>query len=137
MTLGDKVDSDERKCGVYYGTDFTSSTTGYTYAGLQSRDLSGVRLISFVGCDTASTSDNLCTRAVDGNAGADAALGFTDNIHSRDASGQLWLRKYNDALAFGYSVYDAVEYAESFAPDSDLADYWHIEGGSTVTITLY
>jgi hypothetical protein len=135
LLLGDAVDPPELRCGVHYGTDFTSSTTGYTYAGLQSRNLSGVKLISFVGCETAANSKNLCTRAVAGSNGADAALGFIDNIHSRNPEGQLWLQKYNDALAFGYTIFDAVEYAKSFAPDSDLADFAQIFGDSSTTIT--
>jgi hypothetical protein len=41
---------------VYYASDLGSrSTTGYRYVGLQQpgRDLFGVRLIFFIGCDTA------------------------------------------------------------------------------------
>jgi hypothetical protein len=133
LLLGDTIDSNEYKCGVYYGMDFTSSTTGYTYAGLQSRDLSGVRLISFVGCETATTSDNLCTRAVDG--GADVALGFADNITSRSTEGQLWLRKFNDALVFGCTIREAVDYADGWAPTSNLRNHRQIEGDDSVTIT--
>jgi hypothetical protein len=135
LLLGDTVDSGERRCGVYYGADFTSSTTGYTYAGLQSRNLAGVKLISFVGCETAATSTNLCTRAVAGVNGADAALGFTDNIHSRSPEGQLWLQKYNDALAFGYTVDDAVEYAKALVLGSDLSTYADVIGKGWIVIT--
>jgi hypothetical protein len=104
-----------------------------------------VRLISFVGCETATAADNLCTRAVDGGAGAGAALGFTDNIHSRIAEGQFWLQKYNDALAFGYSVDDAVGYADAYAnvyrvehgesSITDLATYHAVFGEGSTTIT--
>jgi hypothetical protein len=135
LLLGDAVDPPERRCGVHYGTDFTSSATGYTYAGLQSRNLSGVKLISFVGCETASTSDNLCTRAVAGTHGADVALGFTANIHSRSPEGQIWLQKYNDALAFGYTVDDAVEYAKALATGSDLSTYADVIGKGWIVIT--
>jgi len=132
LLCGDNGDPPEYRCGVYYGADMTSPTTGYIYAGLASRDLSGVRLISFVGCYTASTYESLCTNAVAG--GADAALGFTDEITSTSAEGRLWLRKLNDALAFGYTVDVAVVYADGCAPTSDLAAYRHIEGDGTVTI---
>jgi hypothetical protein len=135
LLLGDAVDPPERRCGVCYGTDFTSGDTGYTYAGLQSRNLSNVKLISFVGCETASTSDNLCTRAVAGGNKADAALGFIDNIHSRSPEGQLWLQKYNDALAFGYTVDDAVEYAKALVSGSDLSTYADVIGKGWIVIT--
>ncbi len=54
IICGDTVDDSEYKCGIYYLTDFTSTSSGYTYAGLQDRDLSGVKLFTFVGCNTAT-----------------------------------------------------------------------------------
>lgn len=36
LLCGDTVDDDEHQCGVHSDTDFTSSSSGYTYAGLES-----------------------------------------------------------------------------------------------------
>ncbi len=66
LSCGDTVDDAEHRCGVYYKYDCTSG--GYTFAGLKSRDLSDVKLISFVGCLTASNTENLCTSAISGDA---------------------------------------------------------------------
>jgi hypothetical protein len=157
LLFGDSNGSPDNRCGVYYTNDLDSrSATGYWYAGLQQqgRDLSGVRLISFIGCetagyadDTASQSDNLCTRATDGNR-ADAALGFTDKVYpfygfSLDglfagdpfnASGPEWIQRYNDALAAGDTVYDAVGYANEINTFANWGRTAHIEGDSSTTI---
>jgi hypothetical protein len=159
LLFGDKSGSSDNMCGVYYTNDLDSTgTTGFQYAGLQQsgRNLSGVRLISFIGCDTAgysgntaSQANNLCTRATDSTRSngnyADAALGFTDEIRPFGGSGLYWLQKFNDALAFGYSVDDAVDYADVYAEiyrvehgeDSiaDLATCHAVFGDGSTTIT--
>lgn len=117
---------DDYKTGVHYDEDFTSSSTGIGYVGINSTDMSGVDLISFVGCSTAEGRDNLASRAVD--QGATTAVGFTESIHSRNSSGPDWLRKYNDCLANGHSVRKAINYATSLYPSSDLGDYAIIYG---------
>ncbi len=125
-----KNKSGEYATGVYIGTDWTSSTSGYVYAGLGSTDMSTCDLISLVGCKTAANDDyNITWKAY--NQGANSAVGFTSNIHSRSTAGKGWLKKYNDALANGYTVSKAITYATSYYSTSDLATYVKIYGSSS------
>lgn len=132
ILFGDTVDDEKHKCGVNKDTDCTSSKTNYQYAGLKSRDLSNVKLMSFVGCNTASDTDNLCTTAVAG--GADCAIGFTSNIHSRTTDGKNWLIYYHNALGHGSSIEDAIDAATIAAPNSDLGDYVSTFGDPKINI---
>lgn len=109
--------------GVYYGSDTSK------YAGIQSTNMSGVDLISFVGCETAANTTNLASRAKD--KGATTAVGFTGKIVSRSTDGQGWCRKYNDALALGHTISSAISYATSFYPNSNLPDYVKVYGSTT------
>lgn len=113
--------------GVYYGSDTTKSV------GISSTIMSGVDLISFVGCNTASGNDNLTSRAYD--RGANTAVGFTDLMHSRTSDGQGWCRAYNDALTNGYTISGAISYATDCYPNSDLGTCAKLYGSSTNTIT--
>ena len=134
LLCGDTVDDAEHQCGVHRDTDFTSSSTGYTYAGLESRDLSNVKLMSFVGCNTASNTDNLCTTAV--AEGADCAIGFTSSIHSRTTDGKNWLIYYHNALGNGSSIEEAIDAATVAAPNSDLGDYVSTSGDPEIDILI-
>ena len=134
LLCGDTVDDAEHQCGVHRDTDFTSSSSGYTYAGLESRDLSNVKLMSFVGCNTASNTDNLCTTAV--AEGADCAIGFTSNIHSRTTDGKNWLIYYHNALGNGSSIEEAIDAATTAAPNSDLGDYVSTSGDPEINILI-
>ena len=117
--------------GVYYGEDYSSSTSGYFYVGIESTDLSGVDLMSLVGCNTAdsSKSENLASNAY--AQGATTVVGFTDSIISRTANGQTWLTRYNDELAAGATVSKAISRASAMIPDSNLGDYVTIYGSSS------
>ena len=64
--------------GVYYGYDTTNDV------GLLSTNMSGVDLISFVGCSTGAGTTNLPSRAV--SHGATTAVGFTNSCRSRFVS---------------------------------------------------
>lgn len=134
LICGDTVDDAVYKCGVYMNHDFTSSSSGYTYAGLDDRDLSDVKLISFVGCKTATKDDNLCTSAIDG--GADCAIGFTNSIHSRTTAGKNWLKKFHDALGNGSTIEEAIDVATIAYPSSDLGDYIKIYGDVDLDLEL-
>lgn len=120
--------------GVYYGNDFNSSSTGFAYVGIadSKTDMSGVDLISIVGCSTAVSSQNLTKAAHD--AGAATAVGFLASINSRNSYGPEWLEKYNDSLSNGNSVADAINYATTLYPSSNLGDYVILygSGGNTV-----
>ena len=68
--------------GAYYGNDTSK------YVGIKSTNMSGVDLISFVGCETANGGSNLAFSAY--SKGATTAVGFTGKIVSRSADGQGW-----------------------------------------------
>ena len=115
-----------------YGVFNTGVTTGsdtIKYAGLSSTNMSGVELISFVGCSTGEGIDNLPSKAV--SKGATTAVGFVDAISSRTEAGQEWCKKYNDALAMNYSVAEAISYATVCSPYSNLGAYVTVYGDST------
>jgi hypothetical protein len=158
LAFGDASSSPDNRCGVYYTSDQDNrNTSGFWYVGLQQpgRDLSGVRLISFIGCDTAgypndalSQYDNLCTRATGGNR-ADAALGFIGSVYPfygfsiegwlagdpLNASGPEWIKRYNDALVAGCTVNAAVDYANEINTFAEWGKSAHIEGDGSITIT--
>ena len=118
--------------GVYYG--YNAYSTNYQYAGLKSiGSMSTVDLISFVGCSTAGGSSNLPSVAVE--LGATTAVGFTDNIIYRFNDGPRWLQRYNDYLAQGYTVRQAVNYASACYPDCTLSLYVKIYGSTSNTIS--
>ena len=128
-------DGGNYKTGVYYGEDYDSSSTGYKYVGIQSTDMSGVDLISFVGCKTgANNGTNLGSRACD--AGATTAVAFTEEINSRNTKGPEWLQKYHDALGSGDTVEEAINYATTLYPQSTLGDSVVIYGDSDNTIVF-
>lgn len=90
--------------------------------------------MSFVGCNTASNTDNLCTTAV--AEGADCAIGFTSNIHFRTTDGKNWLIYYHNALGNGSSIEEAIDAATTAAPNSDLGDYVDTSGNPEINILL-
>ncbi|MDR1015134.1 MAG: hypothetical protein LBL86_09205 [Coriobacteriales bacterium] len=151
--FGDEPTGSPYMCGVWCGGDGQSADTLVNYAGLLGRDLSATRLISFVGCNTAGYlegdddgddhfGDNLCEAARD--CGAQAVLGFTGSIDGLTPAGLHWKQKYNDGLAFGYTVQGAVDYANTCAKayadehgelvPVNLVQYAKVLGDTTVTI---
>lgn len=117
--------------GVYYGSDLDSSS-GYKYVGLYG-NMSSVKLVTFAACLTASNNDsNLAARAV--SYGADTSVGWSSSIAAGSHSN--WLARYNDKLATGSTVLEAVTYANSFTYlDSDVKDA-RIYGNRSLKIKL-
>lgn len=126
-------DGGDYATGVYWEKDYDSPTTEFKYAGIKQHGMD-CDLVSFVGCSTAKGSDNLTKRSVD--QGANTAVGFDSTIYSRTSSGEKWLRAYNDKLADGKSVNDAINYATEYSPSSDLGDDVVIKGSSSNTIVV-
>jgi len=118
-------------CGVHRTLNGTSSSTGYSYVGLTSTDMSSVDLISFVGCKTAEGSSNLAKTAR--SEGATTSVGFTESITSRSTQGQTWLTYYNNMLGMGESVGTAINTATAACP-CDLGLTVKVYGSSTNTI---
>lgn len=130
------------KTGVYMGEDMTSSSTGFSYVGLQSTDMSTCKLISFVGCCTAGNGrgDNLLRRAV--SSGAKVAVGFREEITSRTSDGKGWLRKYNDSIALGSSVSQSIRNAVDTYPNHNMSSCVSIAGTpstafSSISTSMY
>lgn len=59
--------------------------------------------------------------------------GFNNNIHSRSSQGVRWLDKYNSLLK-SFNVLQAIHYASSYAPNSDLGTTVVYSGNANNTI---
>lgn len=121
--------------GYVMGND---TTNGSNYIGLSSHSMSNVELITFVGCKTASTSgqndhNNITATAV--AQGAKCAVGFTEEITSRNTTGKAWLKSYNNYLASGCNVGEAVHKATQDNSTSNLGQYVSILGYGADKIT--
>ncbi len=100
------------------------------------------KLITFAGCNTAggddktggsgSSTDSITKRAVD--RGADVAVGWTSKVSA--GSHTNWLKRYNDALANGKSVSQAISSANSYiyVPNSGVKNVVYY-GNGDLTIT--
>lgn len=83
---------------------------GAKLVGIQG-NMSGVKLVTFAGCMTASNNDqNICAQAV--TYGAKTAVGWEESINQ--GSHTEWLKRYNQCLLDGKTVQAAVNYANSF-----------------------
>lgn len=101
------------------------------------------KLITFAGCNTAggnkdgsssSSDSNITKRAVD--RGADAAVGWTTTVSA--GSHTNWLKRYNDALAEGETLSQAISHANSYIylPGSGVKNVKYYGSGSlTITST--
>lgn len=120
--------------GYIMGKD-TNTTSGATYVGLSGRDMSNVELITFAGCKTANTTsgNNITATAV--ARGAKCAVGFSEEIVSRNAAGKAWLKSYNTYLASGCIVGEAVHKATKDNSTSNLGQYVSINGYGADRIT--
>lgn len=107
---------------ISFGTlKFTcqSGTTNSDYINLWNT-AANQKLITFAGCNTAGENDkngssgsdesNITMRAVE--RGADAAVGWTTTVSA--GSHTNWLKRYNDALADGKTVSEAIDKANSY-----------------------
>lgn len=126
-----KGKGDSYATGVWYTTDCTT-TDDYEMVGL-SGNMGSVKLATFAACLTASNNDNNITaNAV--SYGADTAVGWSSEINAGSHSN--WLARYNDKLATGSTVLQAVTYANSFTYlDSDVKDA-RIYGNRSLVIKL-
>lgn len=117
--------------GIWYTTD-CKTTDNYEMVGI-SGNMGSVKLVTFAACLTASNNDNNITaKAV--SYGADAAVGWSSEINAGSHSN--WLARYNDKLATGSTVLQAVTYANSFTYlDSDVKDA-RIYGDRSLKIKL-
>lgn len=109
----------KQKGGDYdTGINWEGNTT--KYAGIKNR-VGSTQLITFAACLTASNGDtNISNNAVE--YGAETAVGWSEEVLSGSHSN--WLERYHDYLVDGYSVGEAVEYANSFTylPGSHVKD---------------
>ncbi len=131
-------DSADYRTGI---TAFTSGTVlndrnnkSFKYAGLQGRNMSSTKLITFAGCKTGyaenSYSVTLVNRAV--QQGATAAVGFSNNIgnYSYDTK---WLEKYNTLLGNGWSIQYSIEKANIYSP-GNCSNYVTTSGNTNISL---
>lgn len=109
----------------------------YKVAGLDGRDMSKTKLITFAGCNTASangtggtaTGSDLTSKAY--LQGATTTVGFSKTITSRSDAGKKWLQKYNTVLASGGTVKKAISDATVADSNSNLGASVIIWGSTT------
>lgn len=106
------------RVGIWTGYDGVTAAQ-YTFAGLESVDMSSCSLITFAGCCTGQGADSLTGVAY--TRGARIAVGFNGDISSRSSQGRAWLKTYNTSLANGNSVYTSIINACNAYPNSDLS----------------
>ena len=99
------------KTGVYYGDNLNNDSTGYKYVGING-NMEFVNLAVFAGCLTAKGTDNIASRAV--AKGAKVSIGWTKEVIT--VSETAWLNFFNLRLKFGYTISDAIDYADSVTP---------------------
>ncbi len=119
------------RTGIYY-TDkeqIESSSTGYVYSGL--KNMSHVQLVTFAGCETAN-QDNKNITLLSCNNGAKCAVGWTTSVNA--GSHTEWLERYNDKLATGASVKNAIYYASAFPYDDNRVKNARVYGKSALII---
>lgn len=103
----------------------------WTYTGLGLYDMSYVDLGVFMGCSTASnSSSNLPKYAY--NQGAKVTLGWTVDIPQADTYN--WTNRFFTRLSNGYSVSNAVSYANSFTYSSTAIKNVKTYGSTGTTI---
>lgn len=99
------------------------------------------KLITFAGCNTAggdskskdsgtgTSTDSITKRAVE--QGADVAVGWTTTVSA--GSHTNWLKRYNNALADGYTVSKAIDKANSYIylPGSGVKNVKYYGNGNT------
>jgi len=131
-------DSSEYRTGI---TAFSSGTIlndgndkSFKYAGLQGRNMSSTKLITFAGCKTGyaenSYSVTLVNRAV--QQGATAAVGFSNNIGNFSYDTK-WLEKYNTLLGNGWSVQYSIEKANIYSP-GNCSNYVTTSGNTNISL---
>ncbi len=135
IVFGNKTNNEPAyRCGVHRDYDFAPSTEDYIYTGLKDRDLSNTKLISFFCCNSATTSPNLCSVAID--RGATCSIGFTNNIQSRTTDGQKWIETFHNYLYNGSTVQNAASLASISVPKNEVGNHIKIYGDRTITLTL-
>lgn len=101
--------------GIIVGNDVT--TGGREYLGTSNTffAMGDTALAVFAACNTAGENNVLDTNSITYQAaveGMEAVVGFRDVINI--ASLESWSERFNQKLADGYGVYDAVTYANTF-----------------------
>ncbi len=116
--------------GICTGND--KSDEGYTFAGLNSTDMSTCKLITFAGCYTGYLgSDYKCLAEKAVARGAKTAVGWRQTIYSLYTEGKNWLYIYNDSISDGMSVSASIRAAANAYPTDEMTTYVQIAGSPT------
>ncbi len=87
----------------------TITETGYHVVGIAG-NMDFVDLVVFAGCKTATGNDNIAKRA--NQYGAKVSIGWKNPVY--DGSHKNWLERFNNCLAKGQTIEQAISYADSF-----------------------
>lgn len=103
--------------GVYYGESYETSNN-FRYAGIESYDMTKVRLAIYAGCLTGhirSGDSKGCLALNTANLGANGAIGWWESVN--DKTFLKWERSFFEGLILGNDVEAAIEYANNFNYD--------------------
>lgn len=116
--------------GVYASNkeivEVTGGETGEEskFSGMMTKDFQYVKLANFIGCKTGDALEGandptpLADFAV--KQGAEAALGFHEEIYAQTKASEGWIINYAENLASGYSIQEAISIANANYPNADL-----------------
>lgn len=124
------VSGSEYWTGIHTGSN-GELNYGYTYAGLEGRNMSATKVITFAGCETDQINNKFSLAKIAVGRGAHAATGWMYRMNNE----QNWMRIYNYSLGAGYSVYDSAIRANNAYPDTSTSLYWYIQGNLSSKIT--
>ena len=125
------IRKDENSTPYYLSTGISNSSG--TVVGLSSFSFSSNKLMIFGGCETGFGTTNFVTKAI--ARGSSSAMGWRQVIYVEDMN--LWLPRFQYRIYQGYSVQQAVTYANGFSDyDNDSITDVNVLGGST-TIPHY
>ncbi len=108
--------------GTFYKTAIKSDKSTDLAIGLDDVDMSRVDLISLVGCNTAGSSTKMNLTAAAMSRGAETAVGFSDYTYPFTPDARKWCRLYNESLAAGETVSEAIAIATADADSSIVHD---------------
>ena len=104
--------------------DFTVSCLANGDIYLPGWETNKVKLYIFAGCETAQGTFNISNEVYE--SGAKATIGFTTEVEV-DSQYQ-WLNRFNNCIALGYTIQNALNYANSFNYSNNNCKNYRIYG---------
>ena len=95
-------------CNTGVRKENSKSIEGFDFVRLSKEDMKNVKLIIFAGCNTANGFYNIAREACE--MGAKTSIGWTVSVNAMSHS--AWLYRFNEHISEGYTVKEAMVYAD-------------------------